>query len=75
MFGERLNQVRHMQGYSASQVAEQVHVELRSYRKYESGHRYPSYELLVRIADYLDVSLDYLLCRDEFIEKNRNKEK
>lgn len=73
MFGKRLNEIRHMRGYSAAHMAAYLNVELRSYRKYESGHRYPSYDMLVKIADYLDVSLDYLLERDEFIRKNEQK--
>ena len=73
MFSRRLNEVRHVRGIPAVEMAEHLGIDLRTYRYYESGNRRPSLELLVRIADYLDVSLDYLLCRDEFIEKNKNR--
>ena len=36
----------------------------------ESGDREPCFETLIKIADFLDVSTDYLLCRDEFLSKN-----
>lgn len=68
MFGARLNEIRKAKGYTAQQMADLLQMQIRGYRKYESGHTYPSYENLVRIADFLDVSLDYLLGRDEFIQ-------
>jgi len=70
MFGNRLNAIRHERGLTAQQMADYLNMEVRSYRKYESGHRQPTYIVLVQIADYLDVSLDYLLGRDEFIKKH-----
>ena len=57
------------------QMSEKLNVGLHSYRKYESGHRQPSLASLVIIADTLDVSIDYLLGRDEFIEKQNQLQK
>lgn len=65
MFPERLNEVRHSRGLTAQQMAAQLQIGLRSYRNYESGDREPSLTMLVRIADILDVTTDYLLCRGE----------
>ena len=72
MLGHRLNTTRKQKGITALQMAEKLNVGLHSYRKYESGHRQPSLAALVKIADILDVSLDYLLGRDEFIEKQKD---
>ncbi|WP_294514169.1 helix-turn-helix transcriptional regulator [uncultured Intestinimonas sp.] len=36
---------------------------MRSYQAYENGEREPSFDKLVVIADYLDVTTDYLLGR------------
>jgi len=74
MFNKRLNELRHSRGLTAQQMADQLGMELRSYRYYESGDRQPSLAMLVRIADYLDVSLDYLLCRDEYMERKGRTE-
>ena len=71
MFKDRLNQKRKQQGLSAKQMASLLGMELRSYRNYESGDREPSLATLIKIADILDVSLDDLLCRDEFIQRHR----
>ena len=69
-FGERLNVTRKQQGRTAQEVANVLGIGLRSYRAYESGNREPSFSLLVLLADFLDVSTDYLLCRDEFLAKH-----
>ncbi len=68
MFGKRLNQTRKQQGLTAQKMANLLSVSLRTYRNYESEHSYPSLELLVKIADILNVSTDFLLCRDEFLK-------
>ena len=68
--GERLNVLRKSQGMSAQNMADAIGVALRTYRFYESDYRQPSYDILVKIADTLDVSLDYLLSRDEFLARH-----
>ena len=69
-FGERLNQIRKEKGRTAQAMADMLQIGLRSYRAYESGDREPQFENLVKIADFLDVSTDLLLCRDEFLSKH-----
>ena len=67
MFGKRLNSLRKEKKITAQAMADKLGVALRTYQFYEAGKRSPSYETLVKIADILDVSLDYLLCRDDFM--------
>jgi len=69
-FGGKLNKARKNCGYTAQEMADLLGIGLRSYRAYESGDREPHFDNLVKIADYLDVSLDYLLCRDDFLSKH-----
>ena len=64
MFGKRLNETRKNKGFTAQQMADAIGVALRTYRNYESERSYPDFEKLIGIADKLDVSIDYLLCRD-----------
>lgn len=68
MFSERLNATRKSKGVTAQQMADLLHINIRSYRAYESADRSPNIEILVKIADILDVSTDYLLCRDNFLK-------
>ena len=70
MFGKRLQQLRKQQGLTQQQMADELDVVLRSYQRYEAGDFQPSFDVLIRIADILDVSIDYLLCRDEFLSKH-----
>lgn len=70
MFGKRLNYIRKSKGVTAQSMATSLQIALRSYRMYESGDRFPSLDMLVRIADILDVSTDYLLCRDDFLKSH-----
>ena len=70
MFSQRLNEIRKTKGISAQKMADLLGIGLRSYRNYESGAREPSLGSLVLIADILDVSTDWLLCRDSFLAKH-----
>lgn len=64
MLGKRLNTARKEKGYTAQQMADELHITIGTYRKYESGRAYPPVDKLVQIANILDVTTDYLLCRD-----------
>lgn len=68
MFNKRLREMRMKRNFTQQRLADTIGVALRSYQCYETGTRTPNYDLLVLIADTLDVSLDYLLGRDDFIK-------
>ncbi len=68
MFGQRLRSMRIKRHYTQPQMAEFIDVALRTYQGYEGGTRCPSFEVLVKLADILDVSLDYLMGRDDFMK-------
>lgn len=70
MFAERLNRTRKEKGITAQKMADELNTGIRNYRKYESGDAKPTLDGLVLIADLLDVSTDYLLCRDAFLSKH-----
>lgn len=70
MFGKRLNAIRKKRGYTAQYMADALSVSLRTYRHYESNYSFPSSESLVIIANVLDVSIDYLLGRDEWLRSH-----
>ena len=48
------------------QMADYLQMAQPSYIRYENGSAEPSLENLVKIADYFDVSVDYLLGRAEY---------
>lgn len=45
-------------------IADKVGLRRETYRGYEMEIRQADYETLIKLADYFDVSLDYLLGRD-----------
>lgn len=67
MFNQRLRSLRMDNKITQQHFADMLDIALRTYQCYEQGVRSPSYDTLVKIADILDVSLDYLLCRDDFM--------
>lgn len=62
-FGNRLSESRKRKKLKQKEVAEHLGIAVRTYQNYEGGQRRPDYETLVTLADYLDVSTDYLLGR------------
>lgn len=64
-FGERLKQLRVQNGKTLRECAELFEVQLRSYQRYESNESTPKYELLLFMAEYYNVSLDWLTGRSD----------
>ncbi len=51
------------------QLADLLNIERSTLSSYETGRRYPDVHILVKLADTFDVSVDYLLGR----ENDQNK--
>lgn len=66
-FGEKLKSLRTGQKLSQRELAERLGVAKSIISYYESGDRYPSYDVLVKLARLFHVTTDYLLD----IEKTR----
>ena len=63
VFAERLKELRKEKGLTQQKVADSLNISQPNYRRWESGERLPSVETLVMLADYFEVSIDYLLTR------------
>lgn len=64
-FSERLSTLRKNKGVSMAALGEHLSVTDEAVRLLEKGKRSPSFEVLCAIADYFDVSLDYLVGRSD----------
>ena len=62
-FPEYLAMFRSQRGYTQAQIAEKLKISRSTYANYESGNRSPDLEMLERIGDVLDCSLDELFGR------------
>jgi len=67
---ERLKELRNSRNVTQKQISEYIETDPRNYRRYESGDTDPTTKFLIKIADYFDVSLDYLVGRSDNPERN-----
>ena len=61
----RLKELRLECGLKRSKVAADLQMNAGTIANYENGIRQAPYEYLIKFADYFDVSVDYLLGRNE----------
>lgn len=61
----QLKKIRAEKGLTQKQVADGIGVAEQAYQRYEYGRTIPSATVLVALADYFDVSLDYLVGRSD----------
>lgn len=61
LLGKRLKELREELGLTQKQVAEALHLHNVTYLHYEKDQREPPLLVLVKMADYFQVSTDYLL--------------
>lgn len=69
VFSERLVLLRKEKSLSQEDVAREFGVVVRAYQRYEYGQREPQLSTLVKMADFYEVSLDYLAGRSETRER------
>ena len=59
--GEKLKSLRIEKKLTQKQIADRIGLAISAVSSYESGTRYPSYDVLVKLARIFHVSTDYLL--------------
>lgn len=59
----RLKQLRKERGITQLKLAMDLNMNQNSISRYETGDHEADYETLIKIADYFNVSIDYLLGR------------
>ncbi|WP_251861986.1 helix-turn-helix transcriptional regulator [Clostridium sp. Marseille-Q2269] len=68
VFKDRLKGLREDRDLTQDQIADVLNTTRSAVANYENGIREPDIHLLVKIADYFNISLDYLLCRTNKME-------
>lgn len=68
MFGKRLRAARMAHKFTQQYVADVLGMTVNAYQKYEQSERSPSLETLVKLADLYEVPIDWILCRDVYLE-------
>lgn len=67
----RLKYLRKQKGISQLKLAMDLSLSQNSISRYETGEREAGYALLIKFADYFDVSVDYLLERTDNPKTNK----
>ena len=67
----RLRELRKSRGYTQVSLQMQTGIEQALLSKFENGERVPPTETLLRLAEFYNVSIDYILCRTNKPEVNQ----
>lgn len=67
-----LREIRKKRGFSQLKVAMDLSISREALSYYESGKRSPDIKMLLRLSEYFDVSIDYLITGKEFQSKKAN---
>jgi len=66
-----LRKLRKEAGLTQIALQMKTGIEQALLSKFENGERVPPTETLITLADYFDVSMDYIMCRTENPSVNR----
>jgi transcriptional regulator with XRE-family HTH domain len=64
-FSSRLRDCRKIKCLTQKQIAAELGLAERTWQDYEGGKRTPTFDGLIELANYFDVSLDYLVGRSD----------
>ena len=67
----RLKEIRRAKGISQLKLAMDLNTNQNTISRYETGEREPGIAELIALADYFNVSVDYLLERTDRTEINK----
>ena len=65
----KLKELRQNSGKQSKEIAFDLSISKQAYSNYELGQREPSIEMLIKLADYFGVSVDYLIRHDSNAEQ------
>lgn len=61
MLGDKLKMLREKKGLNKKQMAQELGLQYMTYCRYEGNEREPSNDVLISIADYFNITVDYLI--------------
>ncbi|MBE6667663.1 MAG: helix-turn-helix transcriptional regulator [Ruminococcaceae bacterium] len=64
-----LREIRLKKGYNQLKVAMDLNISREAISFYETGKRSPDVEMLIKLSEYFNVSIDYLIFGKEFEKK------
>ncbi len=64
-FPERIIALKTSKNLLQKDIANSINISIRNYQRYEKGEQQPTLPVLLKLADYFNVSLDYLVGRSD----------
>lgn len=64
-FAARLKELRTARGLTMDALAKEIHGTKAAIGNFENANKKPSLDAIIALADYFDVSLDYLVGRSD----------
>ena len=64
-FSVKLKELRKQRGVKQTDMAKYLNINTRHYQRYEAGEVDPPTSTTIALADYFNVSLDYLVGRSD----------
>ncbi len=71
-FAECLQELREDRNISRKELAAYLNISFSTLGMYEQGRREPNIDMLIKLADYFNVSLDFLVGRSADNEERKN---
>lgn len=65
VFGDNIKRLRKNKGLKQQELAEILGIKRNTYSDWENGKTEPSFDNLVKLADFFNVPLDWLFGRDK----------
>lgn len=73
MMYKRIRGLREDRDLTQQQMADYLHISQTTYSRYESGNLDIPSSVLIKLADFHDVSIDYLLGQTDIAKRNHSK--
>lgn len=72
MYGDRIKYLREKAGLTQEELANRVKIKRASLSHYEKNRREPPYKVVKKIADFFEVSVDWILDEENSAIKGPN---
>lgn len=73
-FSERLKELRLSKSLTMEQLGKEIETTRGTIGNFENGNKKPSLDMLIKIANYFDVSIDYLVGRTDDPELHQKED-
>ena len=72
MFAQRIRELRKSKGMTQRQLADLLYIDCSTVTKWETGKANPDFDKQQKLATIFNVSIDYLIGREDVFEKPKN---